>query len=135
MVRIVPSSFFVIMQVEAVRQLDNLIEHCRSRLAVVTAGLPGVLWWVLAFSALLNIILIWMQDLEIHVHLVLGGVLPSILGALILLIAALDNPFRGEVNVGPEPFMLAYETVMKVEPPATLPRSPLLAPKKTLALH
>jgi hypothetical protein len=38
-----------------------------------------------AFGALMNIILIWMQDMEIHVHLILGAVLASILGAVIFL--------------------------------------------------
>ena len=68
----------------------------------MTTGLPAILWWVVAFGALLNIVLIWMQDMEIHVHLILGGVLASILGAVIFLIAALDNPFRGIVSVGPD---------------------------------
>ena len=74
----------------------------RARLSNVSTGLPVVLWWVVAFGALMNIILIWMQDMEIHVHLILGAVLASILGAVIFLIAELDNPFRGEVSIGPE---------------------------------
>jgi hypothetical protein len=61
----------------------------------------------------MNIILIWMQDMEIHVHLILGAVLASILGAVIFLIAELDNPFRGEVSIGPESITHVYETVMK----------------------
>ena len=50
----------------------------------------------------MNIVLIWIQDMEIHVHLILGAVLASILGAVIFLIAELDNPFRGQVSIGPE---------------------------------
>ena len=41
-----------------------------------------------------------MQDMEIHLHLMLGAILASISGAVIFLIAALDNPFRGEVSIG-----------------------------------
>jgi hypothetical protein len=74
-----------------------------------------------------------MQDMEIHVHLVLGGVLVSILGVVIFLIPALDNPFRGEVSVGPVPILLVYETLMKTETLAT-PRSTPLAPQKTSAI-
>ena len=69
-----------------------------------------MLWWVVAFGALMNIILIWMQDMEIHVHLILGAVLASILGAVIFLIAELDNPFRGEVSIGPESIAKCDET-------------------------
>jgi hypothetical protein len=100
---------------EALREFNELTEYRRSRLANVTIGLPSVLWWVVAFGALLNIVLIWMQDMEIHVHLILGGILASILGAVIFLIAALDNPFRGIVSVGPDPIALVYETLMQGE--------------------
>ena len=90
--------------------------------------------WVVAFGALLNIMLIWMQDMERHVHLILGGVLASILGGVIFLIAALDNPFRGEVSVGPDSIELAYQTGMKAETPAPLPQSTLLQPQTTAAV-
>jgi hypothetical protein len=50
----------------------------------------------------MNIVLIWIQDMEIHVHLFLGAVLASILGAVIFLIAELDNSI-----------VRVYETVMK----------------------
>jgi hypothetical protein len=78
-----------------------------------------VLWWVVAFGALMNIVLIWMQDMEIHVHLILGAVLASILGAVIFLIVELDNPFRGEVSIGPESIARVYETVMSPDESAT----------------
>jgi hypothetical protein len=102
-----------IIHAEALRHFDNVVELRRARLANVTLGLPAVLWWVVAVGALLNIILIWLQDMEIHVHLILGGVLASILVLVIFLIAALDNPFRGEVNIGPDSIALVYETFMK----------------------
>jgi hypothetical protein len=102
-----------IIHAEALRQFNHLIELRRSRLSDVTVGLPAVLWWVVAFGALMNIVLIWMQDMEIHVHLILGAILASILGAVIYLTAAMDNPFRGEVSVGPDSIELVYNTLMK----------------------
>ena len=62
--------------------------------------------------------------MEIHVHLILGGALASILGPVIFLIAALDNPFRGQVSVGPDSIALVYETLMKPKAsPAQLERT------------
>ena len=90
-----------IIHAETLRQYNIKVEFGRARLSNVSTGLPAVLWRVVAFGALMNIILIWMQDMEIHVHLILGAVLASILGAVIFLIAELDNPFRGEVSIGP----------------------------------
>jgi len=104
-----------IMHAEALRQSTRRIELSRARISNVILGLPAVLWWVVAFCASMNIVLIWIQDMEIHVHLILGAVLASILGAVIFLIAELDNPFRGEVSIGPESIARVYETVMKTD--------------------
>lgn len=109
-----------IKHAEALRQFNHLIEMRRSRLANVTTGLPPVLWWVLALGSLLSIMLIWLLDMEIHVHLILGGALAAFLGIVIFLIAELDNPFRGDLSVGPDPIVLVYESLMTPEasPPA-----------------
>jgi hypothetical protein len=40
--------------------------------------------------------------MEIHLHLFLGGALAAFLGIVIFLIAELDNPFRGDLSVGPD---------------------------------
>jgi hypothetical protein len=106
-----------IIDLETLRQNAHRIELSRARMSNVTLGLPAVLWWVVAFGAVMNIVLIWMQDMEIHVHLILGAVLASILGAVIFLIAELDQPFRGEVSIGPGSLVRVYETVMQPESP------------------
>jgi hypothetical protein len=47
--------------------------------------------------------------------LILGGALALFLGIVVFLIAALDNPFRGQVRVGPDAFQLVYESLMTAE--------------------
>jgi hypothetical protein len=101
-----------IIHAEALRQFNNLIELRRIRLANVKTGIPHVMWWVVAIGGLLNILLICMLDMEVHVHLILGGALSVFLGIVVFLIVALDNPFRGQVSVDAEPFQLVYETLM-----------------------
>ena len=64
-------------------------------------------------GAVLNIVLIWLLDMEVHVHVLLSGVLSVFLGVVIFLIAAMDNPFRGDVSVGPDSFQLVYDSLMK----------------------
>lgn len=108
-----------IIHAETLRQYNTKVELGRARLSNVSTGLPAVLWWVVAFGALMNIILIWMQDMEINVHLILGAVLASILGAVIFLIAELDNPFRGEVSIGPESIARVYDSVMRPDESGT----------------
>jgi hypothetical protein len=108
-----------ILHADVLAEFNRLLELHRARLANVSLGLPSALWWVVAWSALLNIVLIWLWDMEIHVHLILGGVLASVLALFIFLIAALDNPFRGEVSVGPDSISLVYQSFMKPAVTAT----------------
>ena len=102
-----------IIHAEALRQFNHFVELRRSRLANVTTGIPAVLWWVVVIGAVLNIVLIWLLDMEVHVHVLLSGVLSVFLGVVIFLIAAMDNPFRGDVSVGPDSFQLVYDSLIK----------------------
>jgi hypothetical protein len=101
-----------ILLAATLQESTHRIQLSRARMSNVLIGLPAVFWGVVAFCTLLNIILIWMQDMEIHVHLILGAVLIAVLGAVIYLIAELDNPFRGNVSIGPDSIKRVYENVM-----------------------
>jgi hypothetical protein len=46
-------------------------------------------------------------------QLFLGGITSFFLATLIALVAAMDNPFRGEVSIGPDAFQLIYDQLMK----------------------
>ena len=102
-----------IIHAETLRELSHYVELRRARLASVTAGIPSVLWYVVAIGALLNIVLIWLFDMALHLHLILGGVLSLFLGMVIFLIAAMDNPFRGEVSISSDALRSVYESLMK----------------------
>ena len=41
-----------------------------------------------------------------------------LLGLMIFLLAAMDHPFRGQISVGPEPFEMVYQQLMKPIPEA-----------------
>jgi Protein of unknown function (DUF4239) len=97
------------LHAEALRQFSNLVELRRARLANVNAGIPAILWWVVAIGAMLIIGIIWMLNMDIQVHILLGGALSLFLGLTIFLIAALDHPFRGDLGVKPDPIRLVYD--------------------------
>jgi hypothetical protein len=102
-----------IIHAETLRQLNNFMDLRRSRLNNVTAGIPGVLWWVVGIGALICVVLVAMLDMEVHVHLILGGSLALFLGLVIFLIAAMDNPFRGTVSVTAAALESVYQTLMR----------------------
>lgn len=99
---------------EAFGQVEKLVELRANRLARVTSGTPPLLWWVLGIGAFLTIAIIWMLNMELHVHGILTAVLSMFLGLVIFLIAEMDKPFRGDDLVGPEAYVLVYDSLMKV---------------------
>ena len=79
------------------------------RLQAVRTGLPGPIWTVVLVGALLTIALTWFFDMRSQsMHFWMTVMLSALLGLLIYLLAALDNPFRGQISVVPAPFQLMY---------------------------
>jgi hypothetical protein len=79
----------------------------------VLTGIPPIMWYVVIIGAVINIGLLWLLDMDFISHMILGGLVSFFLGTVILLIVAMDNPFRGEVSVSPEPFEELYWTRMR----------------------
>jgi hypothetical protein len=103
-----------IVYAEVLTQNSKLSEKRRERINHVQQGLPAAVWLVLFVGAFIVTALTWLlvidnKKLDVTVN-VLCGVL---LGSLIFLIAAMDNPFRGEFSVSSEPFQLLIDGVMK----------------------
>jgi hypothetical protein len=96
----------------ALRQFDTFLETRRERLYSVTSGMPRVMWYTVALGALINMILLWLFDLRVGPHLLLGGLISFFTATMICLIAILDSPFKGEVGVSPEAFQLVYDQIM-----------------------
>jgi hypothetical protein len=90
---------------------NKLVEYRQARLYAVTDGIPAVMWYVVVLGAAINIGLVWLFDMKLVSHLFLGGLLAFFLGTVVFLLAALDNPFRGEVCITPEPFEYVYKTM------------------------
>ena len=79
------------------------------------SGLPGTTWWVVILGAAASILLTWMFSVEnVRRHLFLTGLYSGLIGLLIFLIAALDNPYRGEFSVSADAFELVLERMGKM---------------------
>jgi hypothetical protein len=106
-----------IVHAETIHQLNAFTEARRARLEAVNTGIPAILWSVVILGAGVAIFLMWILDMKLMSHFVLSGVVSFYLATLIALVAAMDNPFRGEVSVSPEPYQTVLDTVMSPEPP------------------
>lgn len=104
-----------ILYAETLRELNALLENRRMRLNSVNSGIPSILWWVVLIGGAFHIVLIWLFDMERHMHLILGGMLSSYIGLVTAFIAVMDRPFRGEVSEGPAAIQDVLESLMKRE--------------------
>jgi Protein of unknown function (DUF4239) len=104
------------LHADSILQLNKLLELRRERLTSVTSGLPTTLYYVIVVGAILNLWLCAMFSVDrLSLHLSLVAVLAVFIGLVIFLIAAMDNPFRGEFCVTPEPFQLLLDQMTKVK--------------------
>jgi hypothetical protein len=102
-----------IIHSDSIQKFGELTRLRRQRLQSVQSGLPGALWTVVIIGALFNILLTWMLVLEdVRPHIWLSIVFAAMMGLLIFLTAAMDNPFRGEFSVSAASFELVYKQVM-----------------------
>jgi hypothetical protein len=110
-----------ILHAEA-RAVNELIELRRLRVFSVTSGIPPIMWYLVVIGALLNIVLVWLFDMRLITQLLLGGLHSFFIAMVIALIAAMDNPYQGEVSIGPDAFRSVYEGLMTPETSALRPR-------------
>ncbi len=86
---------------ETLRELTALSENRRARINNITTAIPPMLWWVVLVGGAFHVMLIWLFDMEKHVHIVLGGMLSAYIGLVTAFIAVMDRPFQSAFNQGP----------------------------------
>ncbi len=102
-----------ILHAETYKQFNNLVEARRARLDVVTTGLPGSLWALVIIGALISIgVTLFFDTQSLSMHVWMTVLMSGLLGLMIFLVGTLDNPFRGEVSVGPDAMQLVYTQIM-----------------------
>jgi hypothetical protein len=111
-----------ILHAETLRAFNELSKLRRLRAYSVTSGIPAIMWYVVVVGALLNIALVWLFDMKPIAQLFLGGLLSFFIAMVIALIAAMDNPYRGDMSIGPDAFRNVYEGLM--EPKNSASRTP-----------
>ena len=70
------------------------------------------MWFTVGLGAAINMIFLWLLDIELGPHLLLAGLISFFTATMICLIANLDHPFSGHIGVSPEAFELVYNQIM-----------------------
>ena len=90
----------------------NLLYNARSaRLSAVHGHIPGVIWAIVFFGAAITTGYTYFFGYEhFGMHLAMTATLAATLGLIIVMIIALDWPFRGEISVSPDPFIMTQQS-------------------------
>lgn len=103
-----------ILAADIARQYDVLEEARSIRLDSVTAELPSPLWTLIVVGALICIGVTWFFHMEsLKMHLWMTIFLSVLLGLMVYMVAALDNPYRGRISVSPDSIERVYSLMMK----------------------
>jgi Protein of unknown function (DUF4239) len=102
-----------ILFAEIIHQNNKLSEARRVRVNVVQSSLPGPVWQVVLIGAAVIIFLTWLLVIKNRrLDLIVNLLTSALIGTLIFLVAAMDNPFRGEFSVSAEPFAALLRGLM-----------------------
>ena len=103
-----------IVHASALRSYNDYILLRRLRIQNVTKGVSEMIWWVVFFGGLINLVLSWLFVVENRsLHILMNALLGALIGALIFLILVLDHPFSGWFKVSSDPFEITYQQLMK----------------------
>ncbi len=98
----------------SLQSYNQYIALRRQRIQNVNKGVAYMIWWVVFFGGLINLMLSWLFVVRNKsLHILMNGLLGALIGALIFMIIVMDFPFRGWFRVGSEPFETAYQQLMK----------------------
>lgn len=99
------------IEIELLRTLNMLYRARSSRLAAAQGHIPDVIWWIIFIGAGLTVGCTYLFGFhDFRMHLVLTTAVSTSLALVIVLIIALDYPFRGKVSVTPEALIKAEES-------------------------
>jgi len=99
---------------ETLRAYSQMIEARRLRLDAVLTGLPGALWFVIVVGALVSLSSTFFFEVEdARLQRIQVVLLTIFIGLIIVIIFALDRPFRGDLGLQPDPYQLIYDQLMK----------------------
>jgi hypothetical protein len=103
-----------LLAAETLRGFNHMVETRRMRLDAVEIRLPGVWWVVILLGAVVGMLSTYyfpVKDPRLHRTLV--GLLSAFIGLVMMLVLALDRPFRGDLGLSPAPYELIHDQLMK----------------------
>jgi Protein of unknown function (DUF4239) len=100
-----------VIEAEMLKSWNELYDARSARLSAVQGHIPGVIWAIVFFGAAITTGYTYFFGYEnFGMHLAMTATLAATLALIIVMIIALDWPFRGEISVSPDPFIMTQQS-------------------------
>lgn len=100
-----------VIEAELLKTLNELYRARASRLSAVAGHIPDVVWWIILFGGAITTGYTYLFGFHsFSMHLVMTASVAASLALVVVLIMALDWPFRGEVSISPEAFIKTQQS-------------------------
>jgi hypothetical protein len=94
-----------VVQGELLRTMNRLYSARRIRQLAAQAAVPEVLWWIIFLGTVLTLGFTYLFGVQnFRMHLVMTGLAAASFSMVIVLIVALDRPFRGELCISTDAY-------------------------------
>jgi len=95
-----------VVQAELLKVLNELYSARASRLSAVEGHIPDVVWWIIFFGGSITVGFTYLFGFhDFRMHVVMTMAVAASLALVVVLIIALDWPFRGEVSISPDAYL------------------------------
>jgi len=95
-----------VIQADFLHTINELYKARQARLTAAAGHIPVVIWWIIAIGGALTTVFSYLFGFEsFRLHLTMTGAITASLALVVVLIVALDWPFRGEVSVSPQAYI------------------------------
>ena len=95
-----------VIEAELLKTLNDLYRARASRLSAVEGHIPDVVWWIILFGGMITTGFTYLFGFHnFRMHLVMTASVAASLVLVVVLILAMDWPFRGEVSIKPDAFI------------------------------
>ena len=95
-----------VVEAEFLHTLNELYKARETRLAAAGGHIPQVIWWIIFLSGALTTGFTYLFGFaNFRMHLAMTSAVAASLALVVVLIVALDWPFRGDLSVGPDAFV------------------------------
>ena len=100
-----------VLQAEFLRTLNDLYSARSSRLSAAQGHIPEVVWWFILIGGALTTGFTYLFGFhDFRMHMLMTMWVAASLSLVVVLIVALDWPFRGEVSISPDAYVKAEQS-------------------------